>query len=156
MKNIAVLTIVIALVGCASPYIPPTSGPTAKMRFVNDAQRNLYISYFDTSTNCVGRRRTKVIPPSTEDEHVVRANGELTFQYYLTNHNSGGGEQYCLMNLRFFPNTGSSYIFRTTEHSNSCSWLMVDATQSGNPTPEPLKRILWKRGFDENSSWCNE
>jgi hypothetical protein len=156
MKHISALTIVLALAGCASPYTSPTSGPNAKIRFVNDAQRNLNIAYFDTSTKCVGRRQTEVIRPTTEHEHVVRANGELTFQYFLTNQPSWGGEQYCLINLRFFPKEGSSYIFRTTESSNSCNWLMVDATQSGNPKPEPLKRILWKRGFYESSSFCSE
>ncbi len=156
MKKFFSLSITIALVGCASPYVPPTSGPTAKIRFENDAQRNLYISYFDQSSQCVGRRSTEVILPTTEQEHIVRANSDLTFQYYLTNHNGGGHEQYCLMNLRFHPKASNVYVFRTSEGFNNCRWLMTDSTDANAPTPIELKRIVWKRGFDESSSWCNE
>jgi hypothetical protein len=156
MKKLLALSIAFALVGCASPYVPPTAGPSAKIRFVNDAQRNLQIAYFDTSANCVGRRTTQTILPTAEQEHIVRADADLTFQYYLTNHNGTVGEQYCLMNLRFHPTAGGAYIFRTSEGANTCRWIMVDATDPGSLKPVPLQKILWRRGFAEGSSWCNE
>lgn len=155
-KRIWIACAPVLLIGCAAPYVPPTSGPTAKIQFVNDAGRNLVIAHYDQSRQCVGRRSTDVIPPGHVREDVIRADQDITFQYHLTNYSGGAAEGYCLVNLRFMPKAGHHYVFRTNETSKSCHWHMTAVIAGGGHSPEELKKIPWKKGFDESSSFCNE
>lgn len=109
------------------------------------------ISYYDTSRNCEGKRYAGVISPGIDKEHIVRADQELTFRYHLININD---RRYCLTNLRFNPEAGNEYVFRTESDSVSCRWLMLNTTQSDNPTPEKLNEVTLIRGFPD--TWCKE
>jgi hypothetical protein len=156
MKLPIIILLALFSVGCAVQYTAPMAGPTAIIRYVNDGQRTLDISYYETSLGCKGRRFTPKILPTTEAAHTVYANNELSFQYYLTNYNGGGVERYCLLNLRFKPIKNHEYTFVTSEDLHSCKWQMFDSTYKGILVPTKLEVLEWKRGFSENSSFCNE
>jgi hypothetical protein len=155
MKQLSTTILALVLTGCAIPYTPPTSGPVAKIKLINNSERNLIISYYNESTQCKARRFTEIIPPKAKREDIVRANQELTFQYHLTNFN-GAREEYCLVNLRFLPIAEGFYNFQTSESEKTCKWLMTDATHGSNLSSVSLKKIEWKRGLSEDSSFCNE
>ena len=141
--------------GCTQHYISPTSGPISKIRFVNHSDSKLQISYFDESTKCVGRRATETILPKAQSEHIVGAEREITFQYYLSDQKRGT-EQYCLTNLRFHPNSNRIYLFQTVQASKICGWSMSDVTVDGSPVLVPLTNAGWTRGFSDASSWCRQ
>ena len=157
MKLIACVLVAFTLTGCSTvPYVQPTTGPTATILFVNDAYRNLEAAIYEQSATCKGRRQVPVVAPGSQVEQKVRADAELTFQYYLTNFGDRKREQYCLMNLRFTPRAGSHYVFRTAEDTSFCRWAAVDDTDKQKPVKVELVEIPWKAGWDENSSWCDK
>lgn len=156
MRRLLIATIFPIFAGCAVPYVAPTEGPAAVVRYKNNAQRKLEIAYFEISNGCQRRRRTDAIMPGTEAVHRTYANKEITFQYYLTNATGKGSEEYCLANLRFLPVVNHEYTFVTSEDIGKCKWVMVDSTDKVKMVPVELKEKKWKRGMDENSSFCDE
>jgi hypothetical protein len=157
MKLISGVLAALALTGCGTiPYVQPTAGPTATIQFINDAHRNLEAAIYEQSATCKGRRQVPVVAPGSQVEQKVRADAELTFQYYLTNFGDRKQEQYCLMNLRFTPVAGRHYLFRTAEDTSFCRWAAFDDTDKEKPVKVDLTQITWKAGWDENSSWCDK
>lgn len=158
MKSFASLGLLLLTVaGCSSvPYSKPTSGPTASILFVNYASRNLEVAFYEQSKGCKARRAVPVLSPPNQAEYTVRADAELTFQYYLTNFGDQPREEYCLLNLRFVPRAGARYEIRAAEEVAHCRWEAHDITDKKNPQKITLTAIPWKAGFAENSSFCAE
>lgn len=158
MRRMLVASIFPIFAGCAInvPYVAPTEGPAAVVQYKNNAQRKLEISYFEVSNGCQRRRRTDIILPGMEATHRIYANRDITFQYYLTNTTGKGSEEYCIANLRFLPVVNHEYTFVTSEDAGKCKWAMVDSTDKPKMVPVELKVKEWKRGMDENSSFCDE
>ncbi len=156
MRLMHLIPLIGLLSGCAvftQPYVVPASGPTAKLRIVNGAQRDLEISFYDQSDHCVGRRSLKKLKNGEEVTTVVYAERDLTFQLYQTERADG---RFCLKNIRFRPSEGGSYVFETRQSANSCQWHMSQESESGLPSPVPIRGIAWSRGVTEGGSWCNE
>lgn len=156
MKNLFFALMVVFLTGCAVPYVAPSTGATSTIRFVNDSQKMLEISFYEISSGCKRRRITPIILPATEAVHSVYADKELTFQYYLSNQGRGSAELYCLVNIRFTPKTGSKYSFLTSEVANQCKWIMFDDTDVARTFPVKLDVIPWSRGASEDGSFCDK
>ena len=155
MKRWLSILLMLNISGCAVPYVPPNSGPVTTIRFINESSRKLEIAYFEESQGCKRRRTAPMIFSGEEAQHTVRANSDLTFQYYLTS-KSIGGEQYCLTNLRFFPKDSEKYIFRTTDDSSECKWVMYEESDVNRSNLIKLESIPWSRGVVEDSSWCDK
>ena len=144
--------------GCALKqikYTEPVEGKIATITFQNNSMKNLGIAFYASSTDCKERKSTDVILPGTEAVYKVAADGELTFQYYLTDMGASSAErQHCLMNLRFSPENGKTYTFETAEDFFSCKWKLHDTSDPKSPVPVNLKALPWKAGWDENSAFC--
>lgn len=144
--------------GCALKqikYIEPTVGDIATITFQNNSMKNLGIAFYESSKDCKRRKNIDVILPGTEAAYKVAVKGELTFQYHLADMESSSAErQYCLMNLRFSPESGKTYTFETTEDFFSCRWKLHDTSDQKAPVPVKLQALPWKAGWDENSSFC--
>lgn len=145
--------VVVSLSGCAVfpvSYRGPDSGPVATIIYRNGSSKSLHIALFNQSQDCMGRRRLDTIEPGAERTARVRAGEEVTFEYDLS-----GGSRYCLINLRFSPRVGATYLFETIEDADRCLWRMLDVSNE-QPQRVELQRIPWRRGWDENSSFCSE
>ena len=157
MKIFTCMAVLLWLSGCGTvPYAPPTSGPTATITFINYASRNLEVAIYEESAGCKGRRSIPTVSPPNQVEQTVRADRELTFQFYLTNFGERVREEYCLTNLRFIPRAGSRYTFRTEEDPGSCKWSALDVTNAQQPVLVTLAQVPWKAGWDENGSFCEK
>lgn len=158
MKYMILIGLIIFNSGCALKqikYTEPTSGKIATVYFKNSSMKALNIAFYETSKDCKGRRSTETILPNTEAVYKVIADKELTFQYHLTDEwQTAAGKQYCLMNLRFTPENGETYLFNTGEDFFSCKWIMFDSTDSKRLIPVKLKSLPWDAVWDENSAFC--
>jgi hypothetical protein len=155
MKPSICLAVMFSLSGCGTtPYAPPTAGATAKINFINYASRNWELALYDRSQSCKRRRQISVLTPPNQVEQTVLADTELTFQFYLTNFGDQPREEYCLVNLRFVPRSGSRYAIRAEEGAGACKWSAYDVTNVATPEAITLTRVPWKAGFSENSSFC--
>jgi hypothetical protein len=155
MRLSAYLAVMFSLAGCGTiPYAPPTGGPTAKISFVNYASRNWELALYNKSQSCKGRRQIAVLSPPNQVEQTVLADREVTFQFYLTNFGDQPREEYCLVNLRFVPRSGSRYVVRAEEGPGACKWSAYDVTNAATPEEIKLTRVPWKAGFSESSSFC--
>ena len=161
MKIILVI-VTLLLSGCALtpiPYAPPLEGPTATVKFQNDAQKDLKITFYEESDGCKGRRTTPLILPNTDATYVIYAGKPFTFKYHISQAqytDAGTLHYYFITNLRFVPEKDHDYLFRTTEDLDSCKWSMIDITQNKKPKAIKLKLIKALAGWDEHSSFCHK
>ena len=131
----------------------------ASIRLVNDSSKDLRIAFHEQSTGCERSRSVPAVKPGAEAQHVIAADRELTFEYYLGSFTYAGyatHHNYCRANLRFVPRAGRHYVFHTQWVAGRCSWQAVDATNPARPVPVPLARVPVKQGWDENSSHCDK
>ena len=145
---------VIALSGCALgmvKYTPPVSGDTAKIKFINKANMNLDIAFYEISETCSKRRSVNIMTPGEQSLQTIPANREVTFQFMQS---SASSPNYCLRNVRFMPRAGGNYEFTASENIRQCVWNMVEQGAGGLPQPVPFVDVPWKAGWDENSSFC--
>jgi hypothetical protein len=160
MKHLWMALLLASASGCAivgMPYQEPDSGAAANIKFKNEGTKSLEVAHYLTSKKCKGRRNIKAIGPGTELMSKVRADEDVTFQYHLTDRGTKNKTgMYCLTNLRFTPRNDAQYEFRTTSDAFQCKWIMLDVTDPGDVVGVPLQQIPWKRGWDENSSFCDE
>jgi len=139
--------------GCATPYVPPSNGPTAQITFVNGALRPLHVSFYEKSEFCTGRRLAGKLPPSNRETYTVPADGTLTFEFYQT---ESADNRYCLTNLRFTPTPSGRYVFETNQANARCVWRMQELSEGQPAKAVALKNVGWNTAFDNNGSFCRE
>lgn len=155
IRTTAALLFIAALSGCAMgmvKYAPPVSGEMAKIRFINKANMNLDIAFYEISETCKNRRAINILTPGEQSLQTIPASRELTFQFMQA---SASSPSYCLRNVRFTPKAGGNYEFTASENIGQCVWSMVEQVE-GKPQSVPFVDVGWKAGWDENGSFCKK
>ena len=158
MRVAIIMSIFLFLAACSSPhspisYIPPTSGPVAKITFENKSHRIFRPSLYIESRMCKVKRSIKELKPGQSSTHIIPANRELTFLYYQTESTDG---QYCLFNLRFTAVAGKVYKFIVVSKGDECMGGMSEMIKNKHHKNVKLKQIPFVIGSSVNGSFCNE
>ena len=158
MRIAIIMSIFIFLSACSSPhspisYIPPTSGPVAKITFENKSSRIFGPAFYSESRMCKVRRYTKELKPGQSSTHIIPANRELTFMYYQSESTDG---RYCLFNLRFTPTAGKVYKFIAVSKGGDCLGGMSEIKNNKHLKNVELQQIPFFIGSSEDGSFCNQ
>lgn len=154
IRTAAALLLITTVSGCALgmvKYTPPISGDTAKIRFINKANMNLDIAFYEISETCKNRRAINIMTPGEQSLQTIPANREVTFQFMQA---SASSPRYCIRNVRFTPKAGGNYEFTANADAMQCVWSMVEQEEGKVPQPVAFLDVPWKAGWDENSSFC--
>ncbi len=134
-------------------YVPPSSAESAKIRFINKANMNLDIAFYEISQGCQKRRSINIMTPGEQSLQTIPANQEVTFQFLQS---SASSSRYCLQNIRFTPQAGRNYEFEVKTELMQCVWRMVEQEEGSPSKPVPFTVVPWKAGWDENGSFCKK
>ena len=125
IKIIAVLFLVQMLLGCAHQFISPTTGPTAKIKFINNTS---FVVLFraEDNENCERKERygvlavvkadTSIVP--SEKNVIVYADNTLVFN--VQGNIIGSRSITCNMTQQLFVENGKEYEVEFNANESSC------------------------------------
>jgi hypothetical protein len=141
IKLSGILTVcAIAVVACASPYVPPSSGPTARVKFVG----NHYYAYIDEGGTCSTR---KFVPKDAWPSSYVRAGQRLWLEQGIDTSGTAYGYT-CGFVFSFSPEADTTYISEYTNQNRQCQVKLYRLTASGEKVIErsvrrEKNRLCW-------------
>jgi hypothetical protein len=125
LKILLCLTLTQALMGCAHRYTPPTTGPTAKLHFINRTDLVVIYRAVDNEacerkvrygTLAVVKGGTSLVP--SKEDAIVDADKTLVFN--VQGNSFGTRSVTCNMTLNFFPENGKEYEVEFKTKLQSC------------------------------------
>jgi hypothetical protein len=156
------LVAAVGVAGCASPYVPPTSGATARVTFKKYKDSTTGIQIYDQAETCTSRHNVALLSSDPEKSIVVKADAPLSITMSVDKAviplPIGFVVQGCTPTATFVPENGVSYTAELVTERHMCSIKVtrLDSDHVASPAPANAVRIRkWKRGLDEGSSFCD-
>jgi hypothetical protein len=152
----------VGLAGCASPYVPPTSGATAQLTFKKYKDSTTGIQIYDQAETCASRHNIALLRSDSEKSIVVKADAPLSITMSVDKAviplPVGFVVRGCNPTVTFVPENGVSYTAELITEHDMCS-IRIEQLSSIQTTSDVPKSAVrnrkWKRGFDEGSSFCD-
>lgn len=161
-RLIVLLLMVVGISGCSSlrgiTYIPPQSGPTAKIKFINKTKGELKVEFFEISKNCERRRFLSPLLAGEESAFIpIYAEKEFTLEHGIAFANSS---QYVHEFFRFTPKESAEYILESNQSQNASSvnYVFQEKIENQPASNIQINKLDWKPGspWDENGKFCRE
>ena len=172
LSSIALLAASIhGLSGCAlahRPYVSPEGGARAYLRVLDSDGQSLpgtvFISTFEKSDNCQKRYFLQGIPSQMKPTAItlsyasVPANQPFNLAVNVPLGGSfSGGFRFCAPVVQFTPEANRYYTVTIAVDGQKACYLSLKSAESNTdtrPRAEPVKRMVFSNGIDEDSSFC--
>lgn len=171
-RAVTFLISLVLLSGCTvtpKTYQAPTSGPVAKINFVNNSSSELRLNFYGGAAGCTDRREVIVIQEGRSEEYSVAAGQEIAFSARLF----GSGERFassvggllgaslhkgCDATLDFMPENDGDYTFTMTRTAASQCNYSLDRRldDKSKAAAQEFKLKEWTRPWDSKGPFCKE